>query len=104
MAKTDKNATSEEKLSGLEQAIELTEAEMRERYPYLAAAIEKARALGDKMPVGLRVRAKADGYRRGGFKFSTAPTDLALPGPDTAQLEAIFADKELLTEFVFASD
>jgi|GEM_PF-4986264 len=97
MAKTDKNAGA---LEAMEQAVNATEAEMRAQFPHLAAAIEAAKSNGDKTPVALRVRAKADGYRRGGFRFSTEAMDLPLP--EAAQLNAIFGDKDLLAEFVFA--
>lgn len=100
MAKADK--TNDSQLDELEKQVAAAEADMAARFPSLAAAIAAAKASGDKTPIALRTRAMTEGYRRGGLRHSVEPKDWPLPGPSTEELDAIFADKQIAAEFVFA--
>lgn len=79
------------------------EAEFRAKFPRFSAAMEawQAEHESGEMPTGLRIKAKKDGFRRGGIAHSKSPVDHPVETfTSPEQLEAIFAEPNLVVELI----
>ncbi|TIY11024.1 MAG: hypothetical protein E5V16_08140 [Mesorhizobium sp.] len=75
--------------------------EFQAKFPRLSAAIEAWKTSSYETPVGLRIRSKIDGFRRAGVAHSKAPVEHPLDRwPQPEQLEALFAEPNLVVEVI----
>ncbi|RUW41518.1 hypothetical protein EOA37_09665 [Mesorhizobium sp. M2A.F.Ca.ET.015.02.1.1] len=79
------------------------EAEFRAKFPRFSAAMEawQAEHESGEVPTGLRIKAKKDGFRRGGIAHPKSPVDHPVETfTSPEQLEAIFAEPNLVVELI----
>jgi len=94
-------AASQKQQAELKAYIAEARDEARADHPYLTAAADAWRAEhGNEPPAGLRIAAKRDGFRRAGMRHPKAPVEHDAAGFTPGQLDALFAEPNLVVEFV----
>lgn len=82
------------------------EAEFRQTYPLLSAAIDAWRVDHEGPPSGIRVRARQDGFRRAGIAHPAAwvehpfDSDAEMPITGPAGIEQLMAEPKLQVELI----
>ncbi len=92
---------SAEQLDGVADYLKAAEDTFRAAYPKLSAAIDAWQAKGGPAPTAVRIVSKIDGFRRAGMAHSKEAAEHPVESfhaPE--QLEALFAEPNLIVEFV----
>lgn len=94
--------TEELQQAQIADLLNATEAEMRSKFPRLAAAIDAWRTRhGDAKVAAVRITAKRDGFRRAGMSHTAAPTDHPADRfADPALIEQLLDEPNLVVEFL----
>lgn len=95
-------AASAGQLGEINDYLKAEQDKFRAAYPKLSAAIDAWQASGKPAPTAVRIISKIDGFRRAGIAHPkngvVHPIETTFKEPD--QLEALFAEPNLLVEFV----